>query len=722
MDTPRIVYSRASRRFAQYTVAAAVSLGLFVAGAAADTTLFSETFTRSNSNTVGNSWTETEGSSSEAAINSNTLLFTPNDSSNLPIVKHTFTAATSTHLTWQFTFNWVRSGGEENYEVWMQLGNSATMVSPGTSDSTGVAINLKWGSPSMGMTMHKGFGYVTGNGATTTTIQSLTGSKTILVTANLAYRTYDIAVNGTTVASGVAFDNNVSIDAIRLYADGVSNGNFSSRSFDTITITAVSLFSDVSSSVGFNLQSTSDETYGSGLHWADLDNDGDLDCIVTGDTGRLLTSSNQGASFFASSLAGVYRQGALIDIDNDSDVDFWAGDYGSYDNETIFLNNGAGSLSDGGNLGFNSASNNEAVAAGDINGDGYCDLVMLSENGNWLITHGGASTPTLTGTVATSYGFNDAGDFGNGDYCSSGDVNGDGFVDFFYHYGGGKLFRSDGDGTYTEGTSGISVVTGGSDKFGSAWADYDNDGDLDLFCSRFASGSAGYLWSNTAGAFSNVAASAGITDTSAQRSCCWGDYDNDGDLDLYITTTSGANKLYRNNGSGSFSLVTHDDTDATGNGHDAVFVDYDNDGDLDLAVVREDTTNILYKNLLNNTRYLKVRAIGAGKNATNVACIGTRVELYDSTGTTLLQRRDIGVARGFGGTQPLWVHFGGVTAGTNYTVRVYFKSGIVNQSVTPASASTVIGSTTINQMVTITEPDPVTALQVIRWIETDPHN
>src|SRR5262249_43455557 len=149
-----------------------------------------------------------------------------------------------------------------------------------------------------------------------------------------------------------------------------------------------------------------------------------------------------------------------------------------------------------------------------------------------------------------------SGDYGDGDYCSAADVNNDGYPDFFYHYNSGKLFVSKADGTYNRNNYGISVTTGSTKKIGSAWADYDNDGDMDLFCPRNEEGCTGYLWRNdrnwstSSGNFTNVTSSAGFTlNTSAGyspalpgvRSCCWGDYDNDGYVDLFILGTGGNN-------------------------------------------------------------------------------------------------------------------------------------------------------------------------------------
>ncbi len=129
---------------------------------------------------------------------------------------------------------------------------------------------------------------------------------------------------------------------------------------------------------------------------------------------------------------------------------------------------------------------------------------------------------------------------------------------------------------------------------GAGFADYDNDGDLDLYIVNnpgpltveISSESPGNILyrNNGDGRFTDVTETAGVGDQGHGMGCVFGDYDNDGDLDLYVTNF-GANVLYRNNGDGSFSDVT----EATGVGDErwgtgAIFGDYDRDGDLDLYV------------------------------------------------------------------------------------------------------------------------------------------
>ncbi len=134
--------------------------------------------------------------------------------------------------------------------------------------------------------------------------------------------------------------------------------------------------------------------------------------------------------------------------------------------------------------------------------------------------------------------------------------------------------------------------------FVNAWADYDNDGDPDLFVGF--NGIPNRLYRNDAGVFVDVAATAGVADSRAVRAAAWGDFDADGDADLLVGFTPGATsllKVYRND-HGRFS----DATDSLGLGvmtgavRQPVWIDFDGDGDLDLFVAFRDKANMLFKN------------------------------------------------------------------------------------------------------------------------------
>ncbi len=178
------------------------------------------------------------------------------------------------------------------------------------------------------------------------------------------------------------------------------------------------------------------------------------------------------------------------------------------------------------------------------------------------------------------------------------DYDNDGDLDIFITRGGwqksfgrqrNSLLRNDGNGRFTD----VTHAAGLAEAFptqASAWADYDNDGDLDLYIGNEPSAqlgpSLGQLFRNEGdGRFVDVAAAAGVTNDRMAKGVSWGDYDNDGDPDLYVSNV-GVNRLYRNEGNGRFVDVAAQlgVDEPVGQSFATWFWDYDNDGWLDLFV------------------------------------------------------------------------------------------------------------------------------------------
>ena len=142
-------------------------------------------------------------------------------------------------------------------------------------------------------------------------------------------------------------------------------------------------------------------------------------------------------------------------------------------------------------------------------------------------------------------------------------------------------------------------VMGAGSSFTNAFADYDGDGDADLFVGF--DGKPNRLYRNDQGTFTDVASAAGIADSRPTRAAAWGDFDADGDPDLLLGFTplkdASVLKLYRNNG-GSFADVTADSalTVPTGAVRQPAWVDFDADGDLDLFIGFRDRGNAMYRN------------------------------------------------------------------------------------------------------------------------------
>ena len=170
------------------------------------------------------------------------------------------------------------------------------------------------------------------------------------------------------------------------------------------------------------------------------------------------------------------------------------------------------------------------------------------------------------------------------------DYNNDGKLDLFVMRGGwegpirNSLVRNNGDGTFTDVTAEAGLVHVPHATHAAAWADYDNDGWLDLFVGHERSMSR--LYRNRGdGTFEDTTDKAGVTFSTFVKGAAWGDYDRDGFPDLYVSNFGEPNVLFHNNGDGTFTAVTSKMGVAQPRMSFATwFFDYDNDGWQDLFV------------------------------------------------------------------------------------------------------------------------------------------
>ncbi len=194
------------------------------------------------------------------------------------------------------------------------------------------------------------------------------------------------------------------------------------------------------------------------------------------------------------------------------------------------------------------------------------------------------------------------------------DYNQDGWVDLYVsgNLEDNVLYQNNQDGTFSVSSLSDSVSLPGVKSGGTIWADYDNDGWPDLYV--LAHG-ANVLFHNDRGrGFTNVTDQAGIGDPGKGSSATWGDYDKDGYLDLYVVNWAcypecepldpelARDRLYRNNGDGTFTDATHllVHEKLLGAGFTASFIDFDDDGDSDIYVVNDALKNpignVLWRN------------------------------------------------------------------------------------------------------------------------------
>lgn len=226
-----------------------------------------------------------------------------------------------------------------------------------------------------------------------------------------------------------------------------------------------------------------------------------------------------------------------------------------------------------------------SIAAGDYDNNGFNDLIYGSSTGVTFLKANAAGTAFTTERKTQNY---------LTQRTNFVDINNDGKLDAFVcdDNGPNRYYLNDGTNmNHTRGGLG-DFPSGGN--YASTWTDYDNDGDLDLFIAKCGEGGSGVggnideLYRNNGnGTFTNVASSANLAEPSQSWSAAWGDFNNDGLMDTMIginSDTDGLNKIMKNNGNGTFSDVTAGSgyESVTGTSREYVAFDFDNDGFLDI--------------------------------------------------------------------------------------------------------------------------------------------
>ena len=389
-----------------------------------------------------------------------------------------------------------------------------------------------------------------------------------------------------------------------------------------------------------------------GVSWADVNGDERLDALLCCGAGNVLLI-NQGETFAdrtkAMQLRGGSRAASWADYNGDGHPDLLTSNF------QLFTNTGGRLRDDSRLIPAPRGRNPEGAGWIDYNGDGRPDILIANgEHGICLYENTGKG-PGWFRDVSAKARLGPRGlGTGNGDFIVFADYDGDGYTDFLYNLGNGVLAHNQGDGTFAlDAESGIRVAASNEDKRGISFADYDNDGDLDLFVpgKRRA-----MLYRNNNGSFTDVLQGTGDLAGASGDSfaAAWGDANNDGSLDLFVCHTKGPSRLYLGDGKGKFA----DATAAAGLGgltpaYAASFADADDDGDLDL-MVSLDRKAVLAINSMDraaNCGWLTVRV------QAKRGLVGAVVRALDPKGRPLGQRELTG-AESCGGQACPVAHFG----------------------------------------------------------------
>jgi hypothetical protein len=437
-------------------------------------------------------------------------------------------------------------------------------------------------------------------------------------------------------------------------------------------------FTDITDAAGVG-----DRGQGEGVAFADVDNDGDLDLYVSNKGGENVLFLNDGSGIFTPAAreagdqlndSGMSMGSCFSDIDNDGDQDLYIVKGGRYEIEgnRLLINENGRFVDATRKAGVGSKEFTYSAAFADVDNDGFLDLYLA----NWGV--GARNILYRNNGDSTFTDVTDAAGVGDRSWSWSAvfsDLNNDGFQDLYVvngRYPGGEpnhLYLNNGDGTFRD-ASRSSGVDDGNWGLGAATADVDNDGDFDLFVSNFVGPNKLYL-NDGSGSFTDFSESSGLADEGWGAGPSFGDVDHDGDTDLYEGDGKLANKLYLNDGSGVFTdaadlnpALTNEAVITRG----TAFADIDNDGDLDLYVVNWGVGNRLYRNDLNDGRYLKISLRGTVSNAD---AVGAKVSV--SSAGKLVGVQEVKTMTGFCSQAPLDVHFG-LPAQGDYQVNVVFPS------------------------------------------------
>jgi hypothetical protein len=485
-------------------------------------------------------------------------------------------------------------------------------------------------------------------------------------------------------------------------------------------------FTDVAPSLGVN-----DAGAAQGVVFLDVNNDGWLDIfLANNNTPSKLWINNNGTSFTESStswgvnMTSPTRGISAADFNNDGFIDVMIGNWQTP--IMLFKNTGTAFINYSTDAGVAFMSYGGSINWIDYNKDGKIDVLFANDGMPPKYNYFFRNDNLLSFTnVAYSIGLIDS----SSTLClAASDYNNDSYPDLFLgtQSNPGSLltsivYKNNGNGTFTDVTN-ASGITTNYYTWGAEWGDFNNDGYMDLFLANTTGFNQLYK-NNGNGTFTDVTVAMGVNDPGQSYSCGWADIDNDGDLDLYVARgQTYVDKMYRNDGTTFTDISTAAGMGDLRHSSCVSWGDYNNDGFLDLYLNNNGTENRLYKNSGNSNKWIILRLNGVNSNR---SAIGTRVRI--KTGT-LNQIREVEGGSGGKGMNSLPVEFGIGTASIIDSLIIKWPSGLEQRfaNVTPNTIYNVtegqtIGVNNINSIIpdkyslSQNYPNPFNSMTNVKW-------
>ena len=414
-----------------------------------------------------------------------------------------------------------------------------------------------------------------------------------------------------------------------------------------------------------------------GASWINYDNDSHLDLFIN--NSALFHNTGHGnfvkvtTAIGAGAPLGLGNGNSWADYDNDGDIDVMLSGFNSY----LYSNNGDGTFSriNTGDISDFLGNRGWSTVWGDYDNDGNVDLLITHPAGfvgsattNHLFRNAGAPNyelvkvvdqPIVTGQAPYTVGsWSDYDMDGDLDlFIGAGPANGVPAVDYLYK----NMLAETDTANFERITTGI-IATERQDGQLWNWIDYDNDGDLDAYLTNWGGGGnltgmANRLYRNDDNVFTKITTGSIVTDENISLSSIWADFDNDGDLDCYVTNdNSQSDKYYRNEGDGTFLSLTNTGLTSTQTHRGATAGDYDNDGDIDLAIVGPATFGLFENTSNNGNHWIKFKLEGVVSNRSG---IGAKVRVRAVIGGNVVwQLRELSAQNAFNGHNSMRLHFG----------------------------------------------------------------